>query len=136
MRTTQPSGPSLRAGGLYILYESSANNTQDVDVDILMDHNKVVLNANDGVRINSNGNTPGGTTSIDLGGGALGSTGRNLFYGNNASAGGFFALNNDTTTMINAKSNWWGADADPAALIDAGPGVDYLPWRSVAPEAP
>jgi hypothetical protein len=76
----------------------------------------------------------GGTGSyvIDLGGGALGSKGRNCIYG-----GAVYDL--ETTGFnVTAEHNWWGSrsDPDPAKVVATGGGsIDDANWLTHAPSA-
>jgi hypothetical protein len=68
------------------------------------------------------------TSTVDMGGGSLGATGRNRIFNN--AAGDIY---NGSGDVIKAENNWWGS-AVPSPVFHGGHGGDYDPWLTADPE--
>ncbi len=80
---------------------------------IVFQNNRAITNARDGVFINDDSTN---TINIDMGGGTLGSYGRNSIYGNGTAGNPYrdLALDLDNGSVF-AQSNWWGQAGGPVA---------------------
>ena len=91
-------------------------------------------NSQSGVPVALDQQSTGGTATyaIDLGGGSLGSKGRNCIFGGaiyDAQAQGY---------IVAAENDWWGAPSGPAAgrvVATAGGNIDFSNWLTHSPSA-
>jgi hypothetical protein len=107
--------------GYFVSTLTEAYDTEDVAVSVFAEDSSFTGNDDDGLYVMYGGS---GIFTGDLGGGALGSTGGNTFFGN------WCDVNNITGTTVMAEDNWWG-DVDPSDQVCGS--VDYDPWLIAAP---
>ena len=114
--------------GIYTLVQNGYTTSDNSASGISMRSNQVNNNTQNGLNLNA---VFGGTYNADLG--TSTSAGNNYLY-DNGDGITYYDVVNNTGSVVNAISNWWGADADPAGQISNVSGTtNYSPWLTAAP---